>query len=65
MATKHHIVGNPNRLSKEQLAQLESDYERDLALAPKDPPKESTSKSKSPVKDDKKDDGKKSGDTGQ
>lgn len=29
--TKHVIVGHPGKISAQQLAQIEADYERDLA----------------------------------
>lgn len=32
MATKHVVVGHPGKLSAEQLARIQDDYERDLAV---------------------------------
>jgi hypothetical protein len=58
MATKHHIVGHAGKLSAEQLAQIEADYERDLALHPQ-------AKSAPTSKPDPKDDGEEGDDTGQ
>jgi hypothetical protein len=51
MGTKHHIVGHAGKLSKEQLAQIEADYERDLALSQTEA-KPAKSASKSDPKDE-------------